>query len=1367
MPSLHGFVPKFYRGGAIRFYLPLLYDLVAINKPRLSVTIGFDEGDAHFAFCQAAQEQRVKCRCVAVRRGDPESEKDDEAWQEGRAYGEEFYAEVAQFLSGPPGKLAEEFAKEDVDLLLIDDCDSGATVRKELAAWKSNLAPDAIVLIHGTRLERGDSTRAAWSEFVSGRPHVEFPDGAGLGIAAGSNSAHSRRFLSGLGELTELYRLAAQKIDAQARAAQISRENTNLQTQQIWLDSVMQDRWAAQQIMDHQARALAEWEGKFEPLLRDREKAQQVMDHQVRVISDLENKFAFLERDRAEAQRIMDHQLHMLSHLEKERDEQKRDAAALQRDRAEAQLVIDTQVEKLSQQAAALSQMYAQIHELTVQIKEQKKILKAAKEACRKKGRCFQIRTEPKIKRSVPEKIVREWRRSLRKLGLVASSEAKAPRLKEAPDAIVDLAARYAVWIREHEPNTAELEEQGHIAERWTRKPKISLLVPIYNTPAKFLDEMFASVAAQTYDNWELCGVDAGSSNPETLKVLKDWAGRDARLRIERLAQNLGISENTNHALGMARGEFMICIDHDDLLPPFALYEVVRAAGKFPEADIFYSDEDRWSPEGKRHAPFFKPEWSPALLQSFMYLGHLTVYRRDLVTKVGKFRKDFDFSQDYDFALRATEVAREIQHIPSVLYHWREHRQSGSLGGKPKARQTNLAALADAMRRRHLPADVLEYPAANRARLKISKRPKVSVIIPTDSPERAQSCLKLPHETNYSDLEIVLVANSSLVTSLRTSRPDNRFRFVCYDKPFNFSDKCNLGAEAATGERLIFFNDDVEPEHADWIQNLIEPLEDSKIGAVGPKMLYATGKIQHAGLVTGVRGLIGTAFHQRAADSTEHFNLAQSMRDVSALSGACLAMRREDFFRVGGFDTVHTPIANSDLDLCFKVREAGWRCVYTPFATLHHAGHVSLGAQNKKDATVRDKSSIYLLKRWAGYTTHDPYFTGNMREWLFLDSPTPIKMAGRNQSVVGESSADLLFISHDLSSSGAPMMLLHAANWCQQNGFFVTAMSPKDGPLRDEFEMAGIPLIVDPLILTGHKSLVQFARDFDGVVANTVFSSPIVRALEKEGLPLMWWLHETLVGEHYLREDRNLRLALPGADLVVVPANATAAVFQPFRADPVKRLPNAIPEPDVVTRVRKSQDALRFLLLGTIEPRKGQDVFVQALSLLSPNKQDGAEFLIAGRIMDPEFGQSIKALGAASSNLSIAETLSHAEALEFLASVDVVVFPSRDEAMPTVTMLEAMSLGKAIISTTVGGAIEFLIDGENALLVRPEVAGDLAEALARLIEQPKLARKLGQNARITYERHFTMERFGPQFRDLITELLARSSTERPRPGATL
>ena len=257
------------------------------------------------------------------------------------------------------------------------------------------------------------------------------------------------------------------------------------------------------------------------------------------------------------------------------------------------------------------------------------------------------------------------------------------------------------------------------------------------------------------------------------------------------------------------------------------------------------------------------------------------------------------------------------------------------------------------MQRRNLPAEVVEYPTANRARLKVAPWPRVSVIIPTDSPTRAQVCLRdLPLNTKYPDLEIVIVTNSRLLESLEgLETPNATARFVPYDKPFNFSEKCNLGAAAATGDRLIFFNDDVETAQPGWIQNLIEPLENPEVGAVAPKLLYEGGKIQHAGLVMGVRGLAGTAFHQRMAESTEHFNLAQSLRDVAALSAACLAMRREDFIRVGGFDAVNTPIAHSDIDLCFKVREAGLRCVYTPYATLSHAGHASIGVEEQKEVT--------------------------------------------------------------------------------------------------------------------------------------------------------------------------------------------------------------------------------------------------------------------------------------------------------------------------------------------------------------------------------------------------------------------------------
>jgi glycosyltransferase involved in cell wall biosynthesis/GT2 family glycosyltransferase len=1313
LPSLRGFQPKFYSGGPARFHLPLLYDLVADAKPKRVVTLGFVDGQAFFTFCQAANEEKVDCECVAVRRNRAgESEEDDVAWREGRDYGEEFYGDHARFFSSPNAALAA-VADNSVDVLLLDDSESGKEIREDLAAWKPKLAPNAVVLLHGLALEREDGLRAIWDEWAGDRPHAVFTDGIGLGIALQSKTAPDSFLLKQLFgpkakvmDLAEGYALAAARIDAFARAAEAEKRVAAFETRQVWLDS----------------------------LLTDRRKVQEIMDHQARAIARLELTYAELS-----------------GHFEN-----------LRRDRAKAQLIMDSQQEQLKRWVVEKDALRARMEGLKAQLKEHKAILKAAKDACRKKGRCFQIETGPKVRRSLRERIARELRRLPRNLGIARNRETAPVEKAEATLAPSPAMDRYTAWVAEHEPDASALEQQRKLSKEFPTRVKISLLTPVHNTPAIFLEEMFASVAAQTYDNWELCVVDGGSDDAGTLATLRRWETLDARIRFERLAENFGISENTNRALQLASGDFVACLDHDDVLTPFALYELARAAAEFPEADILYSDEDRLSWEGKRHAPFFKPEWDPELLTAFMYIGHLSAYRRFLALELDGFRKEFDLSQDYDFALRATERARAIHHIPHVLYHWREHAASGSTGGKPGARRTNLAALEDAMRRRNLPAEILEYPTANRARLKIEHWPRVSLIVPTDSPTRAHACLQdLPRATKYPDLEIVLVTSSKLAGSLEFLEAENAaIRLVPYDNPFNFSDKCNVGAQAATGDRLIFFNDDVESGQADWIQNLIEPLENPEIGAVAPKLLYESGKIQHAGLVMGVRGLAGTAFHQRRADSTEHFNLAQSQRDVAALSAACLAMRREDFLQLGGFDAVNTPIAHSDMDLSFKVRDAGLRCVYTPYATLRHAGHASIGSEETQRQR-RDKASIFLLKRWAGYTTHDPYFPDNMRDWLYLDSPTPIRMAGRNDpAAVIETAADLLFVSHDLSLSGAPMMLFHAAAWCRRHGMFVTVMAPEDGPLRAKFEAEGIPLIIDPLVEAEHESFVGFARDFDCVIANTIRTSPVVRALKGETVPVVWWLHEPgSVGEHYLAEAPALRASMPLPDLLLAPSEHTAAVYRPYTERPVKYLHNAIP--DIRGPVSEDPEAarpLRFLLLASVEPRKGQDIFVKALAKLPEELRRRAHFEIAGRTLDPDFWPPIAPLARTIENLSVTGAVTHADAIAKLNAADVLVSPSRDEAMPTVTILEAMSLGRAIIASNVGGAAETFTDGENALLVRPEAPDELASAIRRLIEKPALVRELGRKARRTYEEGFTIERFGAEFSDLITETISAAKS---------
>jgi GT2 family glycosyltransferase len=1311
LPSLLGFQPKFSTGGLARFHLPLLYDLVARKTPKSIVVLGFGDGQAYFTFCQASREQNVGSQCTVIRRDHPgENAADDLAWRNARHYGQEFYGPLTHFVEGSAAEALRDCADSSVDLLLLDDCDSASEIRADLASWEAKLSPDALVLLHGLDLERADSLRDAWKEWVGGRPSAEIPDGIGLGIASRSRTVNSQEFLlkalfggdETLAELVEIYRIAAARINAQAQADAAVREQAALEARQVWLDSLLADRWKVQEIMDHQAREL-EWQ------------------------TELPKHFEILRRDRAKAQ-----------------------------------LVMDAQHEQLKHWVAESDRLKAKIEQLKTQLKDQKAILSAAKKACRKGGRCFHVLTGPK--EPFGEKILREIRRLPRNFR-VSRAPKPAPPVEKAvpvvPKAPVD---RYTAWIAEHEPDAAALDEQRRASKQFSTRVKISLLTPLHNTSADFLDEMFASVAAQTYDNWEMCVVDGGSDRPETIETLRRWEAREPRIRIQRLAENLGIAENTNRGLEAATGDLVACVDHDDLLAPFALYELARAAAEFPEADIFYSDEDRWSVEGKRHAPFFKPEWSPELLCSSMYIGHLTAYRRSLVDQVGSFRKEFDFSQDYDFALRATERARAIHHIPHVLYHWREHPESGSAGGKPEARKTNLAALADAMQRRNLPAEVVEYPTANRARLIVASWPRVSVIIPTDSPTRAQICLRdLPQNTKYPDLEMVIVTNSRLMESLKSlGTPNAAVRFVPYDKPFNFSEKCNLGAAAATGGRLIFFNDDVETAQPGWIQNLIEPLENPEVGAVAPKLLYESGKIQHAGLVMGVRGLAGTAFHQRPAESTEHFNLAQSLRNVAALSAACLAMRREDFLRVGGFDAENTPIAHSDIDLSFKVREAGLRCVYTPYATLSHAGHVSIGVEEENEAARRrDKASIYLLKRWPRYTTHDPYFTDNMRDWLYSDSPAPIRMTAGDRPASLDSSLDLLFVSHDLSLSGAPMMLFHAATWCQRNGIFVLVIAPEDGPLREKLQAEGIPVIIDPLTETGHESFARFARDFDCVIANTIRSGAVVRALKGENVPIAWWVHEPgSVGEHYLREDARLRAAVPFADLLLAPSESTATVYRRYTDQPVKCLRNAIPDPGLGGHGGDAagKRPLRFLLLGSVEPRKGQDVFVEALALLPAELQQAAQFQIAGRILDPDFWPKVEAVAKTLRNFSVKGALNHADAIELMREADVIVSPSRDEAMPTVTILEAMGLGKALIATIVGGALEVLVEGENALLVRPEAPEALAAAIRRLIEDPALAGELGKKARETYEKNFTMERFGEEFRQFIAGAISQPVT---------
>jgi len=919
----------------------------------------------------------------------------------------------------------------------------------------------------------------------------------------------------------------------------------------------------------------------------------------------------------------------------------------------------------------------------------------------------------------------------------------------------------YQTWILENEPHEAELMEQQKSSKRFSYRPLISILAPVYNTPDDILRATIQSVVNQTYDKWELCLVDGHSEGPGVKEVLNKWARIDKRVRTKFLNQNLGISGNSNEALAMANGDFVALLDHDDLLAPFALFEVVKFLNKTSDCDMVYSDEDQIDSDGKRHTYFFKPDWSPDLLQCLMYTGHLSVYRRELIQSLDGFRSAFDLSQDYDLALRVTEKTTRIGHIPKVLYHWRTLPGSAAAGGKPYARISNLAALSSALSRRGYNAQVLEYPNANRVKFKPKECRSISIIVPTDSKQNILACLSaLLAKTDYENFEVLVVTNHDLAKHIAKKYAGNPcVRTAVFDGPFNFSAKCNLGARQSTAEFLLFLNDDVQPLDPHWLEWLAGYFEQEGVGAVSPKMLYQDNTIQHAGMVTGVRGFIGTAFHAQPKDSGIYFGLAQCTRTVSALSAACLLIRKKVFDGVGGFDERNTPVAHSDFDLCFKIREAGFRLVYTPFTTMRHRGHVSVGEAERHGYKPSEKVDLFLLRRWGALVSYDPYYTDNMRDFLYFDSPVKYRMYAKNNAHVEPRGADILFVSHDLSLSGAPIITNTLASYLSAE-YFVTVISPSDGKLREAYEKQDIPVIIDPLVMDSPESLRDLLANYDMVVTSTVFPWRIVRLAKSMGKPVLWFIHESDAGVRHVLDNPGAQLALTEADEVIFPAHETQMKYHAWSRNGNHTTLYYGIQPDNQDRLNRPKslsNTIHVVHVGTIEPRKGQDTLVKAVKRLPETMRNDFQFYFVGRsLSDRAFHQTLLEATSAELNIHWIGEVSHEQAIGYIRDCDIFVCTSRDETGPIVVM-EAMACGKSIISTQVGSVGEVIQHDVNGILIPIGDDEALASALMRLHDDQPLRERNGAEAARTFRERFALERYGGDVKTILSSVLASSS----------
>ncbi len=548
----------------------------------------------------------------------------------------------------------------------------------------------------------------------------------------------------------------------------------------------------------------------------------------------------------------------------------------------------------------------------------------------------------------------------------------------------------YRRWIARHEPRPADLARQR--LHTFARAPVVSVVVPVFNPPAAYLEALIESVRTQTYANWELCCADA-STAPHVRPILEKFAAQDARVKARFLGDNRGIGGNTAAAVALATGELLAFADHDDTLAPFALHEIIRAHNRTPDADFFYSDEDKLDAAGERVEPNFKPDWSPDTLLGRNYVCHLLVLSRTLYDTVGGVRDGFDGAQDHDLVLRAGEKARRVAHVPAVLYHWRMHAQStaASKSSKGYAFDAGKRAVADHFARVGIDAGVIDGPTLGTYTpvYRLRSQPLVSVIVPNkDHPAMLAGCVRSLETASYANYELVVVENGSTrpetFAYYRELEKRPNVRVVTWDKPFNYAAVNNFAARQARGELLLFLNNDVESIGPDWLEALVTVAVRPGVGAVGAKLYYADDTVQHAGIVVGMGGVAGHAHLNYPRAAPGHMQRLQYAQNVAAVTGACLLTPKAVFDAVGGFDEGFV-LAFNDVDLCLQILRAGYRVVWTPQAELYHLESKTRGYEDTPEKEKRFKREIDLFHgKWAAFLqAGDPYYSQHFR----LDRP--------------------------------------------------------------------------------------------------------------------------------------------------------------------------------------------------------------------------------------------------------------------------------------------------------------------------------------------------------------------------------------------
>ncbi|MFA5955100.1 glycosyltransferase [Hyphomicrobium sp.] len=911
-------------------HAPFAFWLMDVLRPKTFVELGTHSGFSYFCFCQAVERLHIPTSCCAIDtwKGDEHSALYGEEVFEAVKHHNMIFTNFSRLVRSKFSDALSEFADKSIDLLHIDGRHFYEDVREDFESWRAKLTDDAVVLFHDTNVrERNFGVWKFFDDIKANHATFEFVHGYGLGIVAAKNPPVALQSLfTSDAKTAEDWRLIFSTL-----GAQVTRE---------WQSQEYKSRLLLQDL----------------ELARTREKLDRVLgqidrmtEEKAKVTRALSRRAFQLRKGAPNLKRLsLKIQSRLLPKQFKE-------------NAINSSIFFDPDWYRTTYPDVAASRVDPAKHYIEYGATEG-----------RDPGPFFSTQgymiNNPDVKRRNVNPLLHFERR-----GWIDRREVFT-RLEIGLTA----SARHAI--------------ANHLADL-DLKPLISVVMPVYNTPESFLREAIDSVIRQCYPNWELCIANDASPSPLIAPLLNEFVKADSRIKVVHREKNGHISEATNSALKLASGEFIALMDHDDVLNETALYEVAVAINASPSVDIIYSDEDSIDENGRIHGGYCKTDFNPELLLGQNMVSHLGVYRRSLMDKIGGFRKGFEGSQDYDLILRAwaQTTARKICHIPSFLYHWRRGSIAPSFSEAQLEKCTTAArkAIQEYLDIEGEDARVTAAPGAENFSRVIrrvpSPKPLVSIIIPTKDCHHLLSTAVdgVLNGTNYPNIEVIIVDHDSeekkTISLFEKLKRDSRVRIIRHSGLFNYSAMNNAAVREAKGSIIALLNNDIEIIGADWLNEMVSHAIRREIGAVGAKLLYPDGRIQHAGVVIGLGDFAGHAFHFAPKRELGYMGQAVLTRAVSAVTGACLVVRKSIYEEVGGLDEQELPVAFNDVDFCLKVQERGYRNVWTPFAELIHHESVTRGAESTPEKRERFRRDCeFMRKKWPDVFANDPFYNLNL-----------------------------------------------------------------------------------------------------------------------------------------------------------------------------------------------------------------------------------------------------------------------------------------------------------------------------------------------------------------------------------------------------